>query len=176
LREFGPPAFSTGHTVPYPAVQQMFDPLLPHGLYHYWKGDFVREISEPLIAEHVRFGPQIPTINSAVHIYPLDGAVHDVAADATAFAYRDVKFVHVLAAVSPTRSPIEQYREWVRSYWSALHPHSAGGNYVNFLMDEGEERIASSYRGNYARLLAIKKKYDPANLFRLNQNIRPATH
>jgi FAD/FMN-containing dehydrogenase len=152
----------------------MFDGLLPHGLYHYWKADFADNLTEPAIAEHVRYGPQIPTVNSAVHIYPLDGAVHDVAADQTAFAYRDVKFTHILAAVSPEPGPMPEYREWVRSYWSALHPHSAGGAYVNFLMDEGDERIASSYRGNYARLAAVKRKYDPGNLFRVNQNIRPA--
>jgi FAD/FMN-containing dehydrogenase len=110
-----------------------------------------------------------------MHIYPLDGAVHDVAADETAFAYRDVRFTNVIAAVDPDPGPMPQYREWVRSYWSALHPYSAGGAYVNFLMEEGEERIASSYRGNYARLAAIKRKYDPGNLFRVNQNIPPAS-
>ena len=174
LREFGPPAFALGHPAPYPAVQKMFDGLLPHGLHNYWKGDFVNNLSEQVITEHVRYGPQIPTVHSAMHIYPLDGAVHDVAANGTAFAYRDVKFTHILAAVSPDPAPMPSYREWVRSYWSALHPHSAGGAYVNFLMDEGDERIASSYRGNYARLAAIKRKYDPGNLFRVNQNIRPA--
>jgi FAD/FMN-containing dehydrogenase len=174
LREFGPPAFALGHPAPYPAVQSMFDGLLPHGLYQYWKADFVDDLTEQAIAEHVRYGPRIPTVHSAVHIYPLDGAVHDVSADQTAFAYRDVKFTHILAAVSPEPAPMPQYREWVRSYWSALHPYSAGGAYVNFLGDEGDERIASSYRGNYPRLAAIKAKYDPDNLFRVNQNIRPA--
>ncbi len=174
LREFGPPAFALGHPAPYPAVQSMFDGLLPHGLYHYWKADFVDDLTEQAIAGHVRYGPRIPTVHSAVHIYPLDGAVHDVAADQTAFAYRDVKFTHILAAVSPDPAPMPQYREWVRSYWSALHPYSAGGAYVNFLMDEGDDRIASSYRGNYVRLAEVKRKYDPGNLFRVNQNIRPA--
>jgi len=174
LREFGPPVFALGHPAPYPAVQSMFDGLLPHGLYHYWKADFVDNLTGQAIAGHVRYGPRIPTVHSAVHIYPLDGAVHDVAADQTAFAYRDVKFTHILAAVSPDPAPMPRYREWVRSYWSALHPYSAGGAYVNFLMDEGDDRIASSYRGNYVRLAAVKRKYDPGNLFRVNQNIRPA--
>jgi FAD/FMN-containing dehydrogenase len=174
LREFGPPAFAVGHPAPYPSVQSMFDALLPHGLYHYWKGDFVDHLNHGIIDGHARFGPQIPTVQSAMHIYPMDGAVNDVPEDATAFAYRHVRFTHVLAAVSAEAAPMAEYREWVRSYWAALHPYSAGGSYVNFLMDEGEERIASSYRGNYARLAAIKKKYDPDNLFRLNQNIRPA--
>lgn len=174
LREFGPPLLALGHPAPYPAVQSLFDALLPPGLHHYWKADFARELGEEAIAEHVRYGQRIPTVHSAVHIYPIDGAVHDVAAGETAFAYRDVKFTHVLAAVSPDAEPMKQYREWVHSYWSALHPYSAGGAYVNFLMDEGDERIASSYRGNYARLAAVKTKYDPGNLFRMNQNIRPA--
>lgn len=174
LREFGTPAFAAGHPAPYPAVQSMFDALLPHGLHHYWKADFVKDLNEAAMAEHVRYGPRIPTVNSALHIYPLDGAIHDVAAEETAFAYRDVKFTHIIAAVSPEAEPMPQYRDWVRSYWSALHPHSAGGAYVNFLMEEGEERIASSYRGNYERLAAVKRKYDPGNLFRVNQNIRPA--
>jgi UDP-N-acetylenolpyruvoylglucosamine reductase len=175
LREFGPPAFALGHPAPYPAVQSMFDALLAPGLNHYWKADFFRDLSDPAIHEHVRFGPKIPTPSSAVHIYPLDGAVQDVRADATAFAYRDVKFTDIVAAVSPDPAPMPQYREWVRAYWSALHPYSAGGAYVNFLMDEGAERIAASYRGNYARLAAVKKKYDPGNVFRVNQNIQPAS-
>jgi FAD/FMN-containing dehydrogenase len=173
LGEFGPPAFALGHPAPYPAVQSMFDPLLAPGLYHYWKSDFVRDLSDAVIHEHVRFGPLIPTVHSAMHIYPLNGAVHDVPEDETAFAYRDINFTHMIAAVSPEAAPMPQYREWVRSYWSALHPYSAGGAYVNFLMDEGGDRIAASYRANYARLAAVKGKYDPGNLFRVNQNIRP---
>jgi UDP-N-acetylenolpyruvoylglucosamine reductase len=173
FREFGPPAFALGHPAPYPAAQSMFDALLAPGLYHYWKSDFVADLTDSVIHEHVRFGPQIPTVPSVVHIYPLDGAVHDVPADATAFAYRDVKFTHIIAAVNPDPAPMPEYREWVRAYWSALHPHSAGGAYVNFLMDEGGERIAASYRGNFARIAEVKKKYDPGNLFRVNQNIPP---
>ena len=129
LREFDTPLFSAGNTVPYPAVQSMFDPLLPHGQHHYWKGDFVANLDEAIIAAHVRFGPLIPTIQSAMHIYPLDGAVHDVGREETAFAWRDVRFTHIVAAVTPDPAPMPQYRDWVRAYWSALHPHSAGGAY-----------------------------------------------
>ena len=174
IREFGQPLMAVAHEAPYPAVQSMFDGLLGHGLYHYWKADFVRELDNRAIAEHARYGPRIPTVNSAMHIYPMDGAVHDVASDATAFAYRDVSLSHVIAGVSPDPAPMPQYREWVREYWSALHPFSAGGAYVNFLMEEGDDRIAASYRGNYARLGEIKRQYDPGNLFHINQNIKPA--
>ncbi len=174
LRELGPPVFSIGHPAPYPAVQAMFDGLMPHGLHHYWKADMVNRLNEPAIAAHAQYGPQIPTVNSVMHVYPLNGAVHDVAADATAFAYRDAQLTHIIGAVSGDPAPMPRYREWVRAYWEALHPHSAGGSYVNFLMEEGNERIATSYRGNFARLAQIKRKYDPDNLFRVNQNIPPA--
>ena len=174
LCDFGPPLLALPHPMPYPILQSLFDGLLPRGLHHYWKADFMHDLTEEAIAEHVKFGPQVPTVNSAVHIYPMDGAIHDVGSTDTAFAYRDVRFVHILAAVTPDPAPLPAYREWVRNYWAALHPHSAGGGYVNFLMDEGEERIASSYMGNQGRLAAIKAKYDPENLFRLNQNIKPS--
>jgi hypothetical protein len=174
LSEFDPPLLVLLHPMSYPFLQSLFDGLLPPGLRHYWKADFVRELTDEAIAEHVKSGPQIPTIHSALHIYPIDGAVHDVAKEETAFAYRDVKFIHIIAAVTPDPASLPAGREWVREYWAALHPHSAGGSYVNFLMEEGEERIASSYTGNLSRLAAIKTKYDPENLSRVNQNIQPS--
>ena len=173
LREFGPPAFALVGPMPYPVVQGMFDGLLPHGLNHYWKADFIDQLSDEAIAVHVRYGPKIPTINSAMHVYPVDGAVHDVGPDDTAFAYRKTGYTHIIAAVSPDAAAMPAHREWVRDYWSALHPYSAGGAYVNFLMDEGDDRIAGSYQSNYRRLAEVKAKYDPGNLFRVNQNIRP---
>ena len=174
LREFGPPLLALPHAMPYPFLQSLFDGLLPPGLHHYWKADFVRELTDEAIAEHVKFGPRIPTVNSAVHIYAMDGAIQDVGAQETAFAYRDVRYVHIVAAVTPDPAALPLYREWAQHYWAALHPHSAGGAYVNFLMEEGEERIASSYIGNRERLATIKAKYDPLNIFRVNQNIQPA--
>jgi FAD/FMN-containing dehydrogenase len=174
LREFGPPLLALTGPMPYPVVQSMFDPLLPAGFHHYWKADFVNELTDESIAVHVKYGPQIPTVSSAMHIYPMDGAVHDVGKDQTAFSYRNVAFTHIIAAVSPDPAPMAGYRQWVRDYWNALHPLSAGGAYVNFLMEEGEERIASSYSDNYSRLAAVKARYDPRNLFRVNQNIKPA--
>jgi FAD/FMN-containing dehydrogenase len=173
LTEFGPPLLVLAHPMPYPFLQSMFDGLLPHGLHHYWKADFMRELTDEAIAEHVKFGPSVPTVNSAVHIYPLDGAVHDVGKNETAFAYRDVKFVHILAAVTPGPALLPVHRDWVKNYWAALQPFSAGGGYVNFLMDEGEDRIASSYLENHTRLASVKARYDPDNLFQVNQNIKP---
>lgn len=174
LREFGPPLLVLTHPMPYPFLQSLFDGLLPHGLHHYWKADFAHDLTMEAIAAHAEFGPRIPTIHSALHIYPMDGAIQDIGSEDTAFAYRDVRFVHIIAAVTPDAAQLPEQREWVRAYWDALHPHSAAGSYVNFLMEEGEERIASSYAANHQRLAAVKSKYDPHNVFCVNQNIRPA--
>jgi FAD/FMN-containing dehydrogenase len=126
-----------------------------------------------VIEAHVKHGPGIPTFNSAMHIYPVSGAANKVPKGDTAFFYRDAKYVHVIAAMYPNPSDTEKNVAWVRDYWSALHPYSSGGAYVNFLMEEGEDRIKATYGENYDRLAALKSKYDPTNLFRLNQNVRP---
>ena len=174
LLNFGPPLFAAMHTMPHPALQSAFDGLVPAGLQNYWKADFVKDLTEPIIAAHVRHGPGIPTFNSVMHIYPINGAAHRLKNDETAFSYRDADFVHVIAALYPNAADTPKNMEWVRKYYDELHPHSAGGAYVNFLMDEGQDRVKASYRDNYARLASLKKKYDPQNLFRINQNIKPA--
>jgi FAD/FMN-containing dehydrogenase len=174
IREAGPVALDLAGPLPYPALNSLFDALLPKGLQHYWKSDFVTELSDEAIAVHEEHGPQVPTFQSLMHIYPLDGAVHDVAPDATAFRSRDVKFTHIIAGIDPERENMTARREWVRDYWTALHPYSAPGGYVNFLMEEGDDRIKASYKENYPRLQAIKRAWDPGNLFRMNQNIPPA--
>jgi FAD/FMN-containing dehydrogenase len=175
LREFGPPLVDFIGEVPFPALNSMFDPLLPEGLLNYWKADFMDELSDEAIEVHVKYGPRVPTMNSAIHIYPVSGAANRKAPGDTAYHYRKAKFVHVLAAVYPDPADTEKNVAYVREYWSALHPHSSGGAYVNFMMDEGEDRIRATYRGNYDRLLALKRKYDPNNLFHFNQNIDPVS-
>ena len=109
-----------------------------------------------------------------MHLYPIDGRAHAVANDATAFSYRDANWAAVIVGVDPDPANREAITSWTKRYWEALHPHSAGGAYVNFMMDEGQERVQATYRGNYERLAKVKQKYDPGNLFRVNQNIRPA--
>jgi FAD/FMN-containing dehydrogenase len=173
LRKFGPPVLDFFGPMPYPVVQTMFDALVPEGLQNYWKADFVNELSDEVIEAHVKHGPGIPTFNSAMHIYPVSGAANKVPKGDTAFFYRDAKYVHVIAAMYPNPLDTPKNVAWVRDYWSALHPYSSGGAYVNFLMEEGEDRIKATYGENYERLAAIKTKYDPTNLFRLNQNVRP---
>lgn len=173
IREFGPPALDLLGAIPYPALQGMFDALLPPGLQHYWKADFFNELSDEAIDAHAKFGPQVPTVESTMHIYPIDGAAHRLGKNETAFSYRDARFSTVIAAMYPNPEDTAKNMEWVRGYWEALHPYSAGGGYVNFMMDEGQDRIAASYRDNYDRLVAVKNKYDPTNLFHMNQNIKP---
>jgi len=158
--------------MPFPALQTLFDGLLPTGLQWYWKGDFVNELSDDAIALHIEHGSRIPTLLSTMHIYPIDGAVHRVARTDTAFSYRDVTYSTVIAGIDPDPANKEIISNWARDYWSALHPYSAGGAYVNFMMEEGQDRVQATYRDNYERLVAIKEKYDPGNLFRVNQNIQ----
>ncbi len=131
------------------------------------------DLSDELIEVHERFGPGVPNVFSGAHIFSTSGATHRVSNHETAWSYRDGNFCQVVFALDPDPTRMPRHTEWVRAYWSALHAHSAGGACVNFLMEEGDERIAARYRGNYARLAAIKHQYDPGNLFRLNQNIRP---
>ncbi|HVO82308.1 MAG TPA: BBE domain-containing protein, partial [Terriglobales bacterium] len=173
LLEFGPPLLKHIGPMPYPVLQSLFDPILPPGLHHYWKADYMSDHSEAAIKIHEQYGPRIPTFQSVIHIDPVTGAVRRVGKNDTAYSYRDADFTHIIAAVYPDSTHMPEGRQWVRDYWSALHEHSAGGAYVNFMMeDEGGERVAASYRDNYPRLVAIKNKYDPTNLFHINQNIR----
>jgi FAD/FMN-containing dehydrogenase len=172
-RETGP-VLDLVHEAPYPMIQSAFDALYPHGQQHYWRADFVDELSDEAIARHVEHGSNLPTPLSAMHLYPIDGAAHKVGAGDTAFAYRNSRWAEVIFAVDPDPAKADRLKSWVIAYWDATHPHSAGGAYVNFMMDEGDERVQASYRGNYERLAQVKKQYDPGNVFRLNQNIRPA--
>ena len=167
------PIFEHVGSMPYPALQSLFDPMLPHGLQWYWRGDFFNKITEGARREHRAFGSKIPTALSQMHLYPITGAAARVAADATAWAYRDAHYAGVVVGVDPNPENADTITAWCKDYWNALHPHSMGGAYTNFLMDEGQERVRASYRYNYDRLVTIKRKYDPDNLFRNNQNIQP---
>jgi FAD/FMN-containing dehydrogenase len=169
------PALHGVQPMPYPALQSMFDGLYPPGLQWYWRADFVKELSDAAIARHAEFGEQLPTMHSTMHFYPIDGAVHRVRPDETAFSFRDVRWAEVIVGVDPSPAKAQEISTWTKDYWNALHPYSAGGAYVNFMMDEGQERVQATYRDNYARLVEVKKRYDPDNLFHVNQNIRPTT-
>lgn len=140
----------------------------------YWRADFVNELSDQAIALNVKYGAQIPTLLSQMHLYPLDGAAQRVGNVDTAFSYRDAKWAQVIVGVDPDPANNARIMTWCQDYWLALHPYSAGGAYVNFMMEEGQARVQATYRENYARLAQIKTRYDPGNLFRVNQNIKPA--
>jgi hypothetical protein len=172
MRSAGKSAFEHVGAMPFPMLQSLFDGLYPPGLQWYWRADFVKELSDKAIAEHLTQAKKLPTPHSTMHLYPIDGAAHKVANDATAFSYRDANWAEVIVGVDPDPANAGKITQWTKDYFDALHPYSAGGAYVNFMMDEGQERIRASFRGNYDRLAQIKRKYDPKNFFRVNQNIQ----
>ena len=174
IRAFKKPALDLVGLLPQPALQSMFDALYPPGLQWYWRADFVNELSDKAIAEHVRFGQELPSMHSTMHLYPINGAASRVSKHATAWNYRDANWAQVMVGVDPDPANKEKITSWAKRYFDALHPYSAGGAYVNFMMDEGEDRVKATYGENYERLVAIKNKYDPQNLFRVNQNVKPS--
>jgi hypothetical protein len=174
IRKFGPPALDGVHEMPYPVLQSAFDELYPPGLQWYMRADFVNELSDKAIERHQEHANQLPTMYSTVHLYPIDGAAQRVKKNETAFSYRDATWSEVILGVDPAPTKADLIKAWTIDYWEALHPYSAGGAYVNFMMEEGQQRIKATYRDNYQRLVKIKNKYDPANLFHVNQNIKPA--
>jgi hypothetical protein len=171
----GTPLMHGAGPLPFPAIQGAFDGLYPAGLQWYWRADFVRELSDAAVDAHVEWGAKTPTGHSTMHLYPIDGAVQDVAAGDTPFSYRDVKWAEVIVGVDPDPANAGLITSWTKDYWEATHPFSAGGAYVNFMMDEGEDRVRAAYRGNYDRLAQVKERYDPDNVFHINQNIKPAS-
>jgi hypothetical protein len=160
---------------PFPGLQSLFDGLYPPGHQWYWRADFVNELPDQAIAAHHEWAEKLPTLQSSMHLYPIDGAPHDVGESETAWGYRDAKWAEVIIGVDPDPANAGLVRRWTVDYWEATHPYSAGGAYVNFMMDEGPARVQATYRGNYNRLAQLKARYDPDNVFRVNQNIQPKT-
>jgi FAD/FMN-containing dehydrogenase len=175
VKSFGSPLLVGLQPMPFTALQSAFDGLYPAGLQWYWRADFFREISDQAIDVHIKYGQRLPTGHSTMHMYPIDGAASRVPQDATPFAYRDGGWAGVIVGVDPDPAKADLISDWARDYWRELHPTSAGGAYVNFLMAEGADRVRAAYRGNYDRLARIKRRYDPDNLFHLNQNIPPTS-
>ena len=159
--------------MPYPALNSAFDGLYPAGLQHYWKANFVRELTDAAIEAHLEHGPKVPAVNSTVHIYPINGACHRVPADATAFGHRDANFATVIAGMWPDPAQNKANIKWVRDYSDATAPLSEAGGYINFMSEDDDNRVEANYGSGYARLVDVKRKYDPGNLFRANQNIKP---
>ncbi len=174
VRRVGKPALDHVGPMPFPVLQSVFDPLLQPGLQWYWRADFVKEFSADAIARHLEEAVKMPAGLSQAHILPINGAAHRVGRNDTAFSYRDANFAFVAAGISPDPSSRDVITPWCKHYFDAVHPYSAGGAYVNFMMEEGQDRVKASFRDNYERLSKIKREYDPTNFFRVNQNIRPA--
>jgi len=175
LKTLPAPIFNWMGAMPFPAMQGLFDPFFPTGLQWYWKGDFVKALTDEAIETHIAQAAKAPSDFCLMHLYPIEGAVRRVAKDATAWNARDATWSMVIAAVDPNPKQADALKTWGRGYWKAVHPFNLEGAYVNFMMDdEADGRVQATYGPNYAKLAAVKKKYDPKNLFRINQNIRPA--
>jgi hypothetical protein len=167
------PALDGVGPVPLPALQSAFDGLYPPGDQWYWRADYVQEVPDAAVEVNVEYGSQLPTWKSGMHLYPIDGAAARVGRTETAWSFREARWAQVIIGVDPDPANAALVRDWTVSYWEALHPYSMGGAYVNFMMDEGQDRVRATYRDNYEPLAATKAKYDPANLFHINQNILP---
>lgn len=173
FRDVARPVAEMVGPMPYPALNSAFDALVPRGLQHYWKAAYAGDLSTDLIKAHLEHGPKVPTVNSTVHLYPINGACHDVAADATAFGHRDATYSMVIAGMWPDPADNEANTRWVRDYYGAIAPLSQPGGYVNFASSDDQDKVAANYGVNYPRLQQVKRRYDPGNLFHLNQNIQP---
>jgi hypothetical protein len=169
------PLFNWMGMMPFPAMQGLFDAFFPKGLQWYWKGDFVKTLSDEAIDTHIAQAAQAPTELCLMHLYPIDGAVRRVGSQETAWSARDATWSMVIAAIDPDPKGAGALKTWGRNYWKAVHPFNLEGAYVNFMMDdEADGRVQATYGENYARLASVKATYDPDNLFRVNQNIKPA--
>lgn len=173
VRAFRTPKIDVTGPLPVPALQTMFDDLFAPGMQWYWKGDFVNDLSEEVMDIHVRHAMEIPNFFSGMHLYPINGAASRVPNEDTAWNYRNATWSMVIAGIAPDPADKQLITDFARNYWNDLHPHGAGGAYINFMMEEGDDRVKSTYGANYERLARIKRKYDPQNLFCVNQNIKP---
>ncbi len=179
LMTFGPRIIDQIGPIPYTAAQQLIDGFYPPGLQNYWKSSFLRTISDEAMDAIVAYCAKRPSpICHGLIEHQLGDAVRRVDRDATAFGYRDVEYSFVSLGVCADAAEAEKCTRWAGEFWNAMRPWSTGGVYVNYLgreVDEGAGRIEAAYGPEkYARLVALKNKYDPANLFRLNQNIKPS--
>jgi FAD/FMN-containing dehydrogenase len=173
IRAYKKPVLDMAGPIPQPVLQGLFDGVYPPGLQWYWRADFVNELNDKAIKEHIRFANSAPTWQSGMHLYPVNGAASKVGKKDTAWNYRDATWSMVIIGVDSNPGN-KEIISWTKEYWESVHPYSAGGAYVNFMMEEGEDRVKATYGDNYPRLVSIKNKYDPENLFRVNQNIKPS--
>ena len=173
IREFGPPILDFVGEMPMPALNSLFDALYPPGLQWYWKSHYLNELTDECIQENIKHGSNTPSVHSTMHLYPIDGLVHEVSPEDTAWVNRGARWSQVIVGVDPDPANTDKITAWCRDYYEGMIPFASGGAYVNFMMEEGQDRIKASYGSNYGRLVEIKTKYDPNNFFHVNQNISP---
>jgi FAD/FMN-containing dehydrogenase len=174
LRKFGKPVADVIQPMPYTALQSMLDEAAPQGLQNYWKSAFISVLSDVSIDTILSHGNEITSPLSAIHLHQLGGAMRRIGDDATAFSHRDAPFL--LNIVSIWQDPSENDRQvrWTKDFFNAIQKFATGA-YVNFLGEEGADRVKEAYgEEKYGKLAALKKKYDPFNFFHLNQNISPS--
>jgi FAD/FMN-containing dehydrogenase len=174
LREFGPPVADLICPMPYTLVQRTFDASAPSGLLNYWKSSFLQELSADAMAAVAAAYAVVPSPLSSVVFEHLGGAVSRVGNDETAFSHRGARYSMTAASLWRDGSQSDQNIGWARRLWEAAQPAAGGAVYANYLsQDEGDARVRAAYGSNYERLATLKDRYDPTNLFRLNQNIKP---
>ncbi len=174
IRQFEKPLMDFTGPIPYPALQSLFDAIYPPGLQWYWKSEFLKDLPDKAIDLVVKYGSDLPSGHSATHFYPINGAAHTVPQDATAWNFRDANFSQVIVAVDPDPANNDRNIRWARDFDQAAQSYTSGGSYINMMMDEGQGRVKAIYGDHYARLVEVKQKYDPQNVFHVNQNIQPA--
>lgn len=174
IRNVAPPAIDYVGPIPFPALNSMFDSIYPPGLQWYWNSEVLTDLSDKLIDIDIEHAKRLPSMHSTTHLYPINGAVHGVGKNDTAWSSRDANFIQVMVGVDPEPPNNPRNIKWAKDFREAVHPHSSGDGYVNMIMDEGTDRVKTVYGGNYSRLAQIKSKHDPHNLFHVNQNVKPA--
>jgi FAD/FMN-containing dehydrogenase len=161
--------------IPYGALQRMFDASAPWGHHAFWKTEYLRALDDETVAILCEHATRMRSPFSAIHIHHLEGAVKRLPDDSTAFAHRDARWVLNIVGLWSDPGDSEEHVGWVRELWQAIQPSATGAAYLNFLGEDGPDRVRAAYGADkYARLAELKKAYDPDNFFRLNQNIRPA--
>ncbi len=168
------PLFNWMGEMPFPTLQSMFDPFFPKGLQWYWRGDFVKDLTDEAIDAHIAQAREVPSALCLMHLYPIDGAVRRIGRNDTAWNTRDATWSMVIAGIDPNPQQAGEITRWTKGYWDAVHRFSGSGGYINFMMEDGDDgRLRATYGDNFERLVALKAKYDPENFFRINQNIKP---
>ena len=176
LRDFGPSAVDIVMPIPYTVLQALFDSTAPRGIHAYWKTEYLDDLNDAVIDVLVTQAAAMNGLSpfTTIHVHHLEGAVRNPPPGGSAFSHRGPRFVLNIVGNCTNDEPSAPHIQWARDTWDAIRAHSTGDPYLNFLGDEGADQVRAAY-GNetFARLVALKNRYDPTNMFRINQNIPP---